>query len=407
MKPNYLWPIELKRSWRSRLVWPTAGITIFLAACGAPTKPPSQCLPTPSRDLSPTSTAFYATALERHQPLGRVAGRSRPLPKPVEVTDQFADAVAYAASQDSYALLIWSQGRFALERYFEGYDSELRPESASMHKSVLGLLVAAAIADGLFQSADQTIGRFIPEWADDPRGDITIRQLLTMSSGLKPLSREGGEQSPAVKFWMGPTDPRATLLELQQIEPVTGVFHYQNTVPQLMLTVLEAATGQSYAEYLSKRLWQPIGAGDAYLWLYEEEGFPRGFTALMARPRDWLRLGLLVKDRGSFAGQQIIPTALLDQATAASTANPNYGWYIWRGERYESQRYYTPARTPPSVRASAPYRADDMLFFDGFGGQRVYISQSRDLVIVRLGAMRMDWDDAELPNRVIAALDKQ
>ena len=144
------------------------------------------------------------------------------------------------------------------------------------------------------------------------------------------------------------------------------------------------------------RLWAPLGAEDASVWLYEEDGFPRGHTALLARPRDWLRLGLLIKDQGKFEGEQLIPEALMEAATTPSAANANYGWQIWLGNEYQDMRFYNDAKIGPSVLASEPYAADDIVFFDGFGGQRVYTSRSENLVIVRLGALRFDWDDARL-----------
>ena len=126
----------------------------------------------------------------------------------------------------------------------------------------------------------------------------------------------------------------------------------------------------------------------------------------MARPRDWLQLGLLWKDQGVSDGQQIIHPDIIDQATSPSERNPNYGWQIWRGETYEPKRYYNEDQTGIGIPASAPYGVDDLIFFDGFGGQRVYISKKEDLVIVRMGDARMDWDDAVLPNLVLEALNE-
>ncbi|MEO0997367.1 MAG: serine hydrolase [Pseudomonadota bacterium] len=383
----------------------------FVAACGTPTSGASQSADSGS-DTAPGSDSppadWYATAMERHRPLGRIAGKlTTPLPAAAGRDNRFDAAIAHAGDRDSYALLVWHDGGLVLEHYFPPYTAELRPESASMHKSVLGLAVAAAIADGAIGSADDRVGRYIAAWDDDPRGDITIRQLLTMTSGLKPLSRDGGTESDAYKYWYNGADARETLLSLElEHEPGT-VFYYQDTVPQLLLMVLESATGSPYEAYLSERLWQRLGADDAFVWRNEADGFPRAQSALMARARDWLRVGLLIKDRGRFAGEQIIAADVMDEATAPSAANPNYGWQLWRGAVYEPQRYYNEFKSTASFAASAPYRAGDFLFFDGFGGQRVYISRSEDLVLVRLGALQFDWDDAVLPNLVVDALHRR
>lgn len=360
----------------------------------------------PIKEQPPALSAdWYATAIDRHKPLGRIIGNAKPLSRNQIYNGRFDKVIEYAASQQSYSLLIWQGGDFVLEHYFPPYTDNLKPESASMHKSVLALLVAAAIADGHIRHADQRIGDFLDDWATDPRGDITIRQLLTMSSGLKPLESQGGKESQAYQYWFNGADARRTLLGLPlEHEPGT-VFYYQDTLPGLLVLILEAATGQTYQRYLSERLWKRIGADDAHVWLNEETGFPRGYTELMAQARDWLRIGLLIKDHGSYDGDQIIPASLMRQASAPSTTNPNYAWLTWRGESYQAVRYYNQFNIGVGVMASAPYKVDDFLFFDGFGGQRVFVSRSKDLVIVRLGALQPGWDDAILPNLVIDALD--
>lgn len=364
---------------------------------------PKATAPAPAPQMLPN---WYATAMERHQPLGKVEGDLRPLPAPAQNAVGFDAVIDYAAQQQSYSLLIWHDGALVLEHYFEPYDAELRPESASMHKSVLGLVVAAAIDDGFIASVDDGVGKYLAEWSDDPRGDITLRQLLTMSSGLKPLSREGGEQSAAFRYLFEGREARQATLNLSLEQTPGELFYYQDTNPQVLVLALEQATGMPYQQYLSQRLWQRIGADDAYVWMNEPERFPRGNTALMAKARDWLKVGLLIKDGGIYQGDQVISSAMMAEATAASSANPNYGWLIWRGAEYEPVRYYNALKQGAGFAVSAPFKADDMLYFDGFGGQRVFISRDKDLVIVRLGAMHFDWDDAILPNLVIDALEQ-
>jgi len=131
----------------------------------------------------------------------------------------------------------------------------------------------------------------------------------------------------------------------------------------------------------------------------------RTYTAFLARAEDWLRLGLVVKDRGEFLGQRILPAEWIDSMTTPASTNPNYGFQLWRAHPYQARRYYNPALKGLSTAASEPIRAKDMVFFDGVGGQRIYISRERDLIVVRLGVARPDWDDSALPNAVLNALD--
>lgn len=360
--------------------------------------------PRQSEAASEGSWQFHS-AMDRHRPLAKVQGVWRPDDIPTKNNDEkFAEAIRYAEETGSYALLIWQGGALRLERYFPPYNSDLRADSASMHKSVLGLLIAAAIADGYIESPDNRIGEYISEWNSDKRGDITIRQLLTMSSGLEPLSVVGGYESEAWRYVVDGEAARATTLARPLQNAPGERFHYLSECSQLLIIVVEQAVGRPYADYLSSRIWARLGAQDAYLWLNEPDGFPRGYTALMARARDWLRVGLLVKDRGrNIKGDQIIPKWLVDEATAPSEANENYGWHLWLGTEYQPIRYYNEDRTF-GFSSAEPFAVDDMIYFDGIGGQRVYISRSKDLIIVRQGDQRLDWDDTKLPNLVMNAL---
>ena len=121
----------------------------------------------------------------------------------------------------------------------------------------------------------------------------------------------------------------------------------------------------------------------------------------MAPARDWMKLGLLIKDGGKFNGKQIVSEDYIKKMVSPSATNPNYGWQIWLGTAYEPVRFYNEIKVGLSVAASAPFKADDMIYFDGFGGQRVYISPSNDLVIVRTGDPAFDWDESFLPNSVL------
>ncbi len=380
---------------------------LMLSACANTTAIESETDSSNQKATAAFAPPANSAAMQTAKPLGLVSGRPISLNEAFSEPNRFADAIEYAENLSSYSLLIWHKGALRLEKYFNGFDAELRPETASMHKSVLGLLIIAAIEDGFIESVDTRIGNYIESWNESTEGDITVRQLLTMSSGLNSLSREGGFDSQAIKFFSGRVDARATILGLRLQTQAGANFSYANTNSQLLALVLESATGKAYKDYLSERLWKPIGADDASVWYYEENGFPRTFSSLLARSRDWLKVGLLIKDGGTYQGQQIIAAELMEAMTSPSANNPNYGWQIWLANVYQNKRYYNDLKLGIAVPVSEPFNADDMIYFDGFGGQRVYISKSQDLVIVRTGDTRMDWDDSALPNMVIESLKNQ
>jgi CubicO group peptidase (beta-lactamase class C family) len=303
-----------------------------------------------------------------------------------------AKAQAYSDSLGGHALLVWQGGMLRYERYGPGVSEDTRFETFSMHKSVLGLLYGAALRDGIIHSLDDKVGDYLQEWANDPRGNITLRQLLTMQSGL---SLGGIDATAAVAF------------SRTQDVPPGSRFEYSNVNPELAGIALNRALKKAgrgdYAAYLSTVLLKPLGAGDAHLWLDHEGGEPRFFAFLQMRARDWLRVGILIDRKGRFDGQQVLPAAWIKALTTPSSLNPNYGILTWIGSPWSRYRSYGP-RSPVKVSNEAPYLAADLVFFDGFGGERVYIAPSLDLVIVRIGEPSFSFDDSIIPNAVIAGL---
>jgi CubicO group peptidase (beta-lactamase class C family) len=178
--------------------------------------------------------------------------------------------------------------------------------------------------------------------------------------------------------------------------------HYAAT--QLLQLVIESATGEKYADYLRARLWSRLGAGIARVRLDRPHGNAQVFCCLQARPRDWLRVGLMLQHQGEYGGQAILPPAAFQQLVTPSSMAPNFAMQqIWRGSPYNRIRMmdsHNPARGLPM---SAPFAADDVFYLEGRGGQRVYVVPSRELVVVRQGEVRMEWDDAGFLNGLIAA----
>jgi len=362
----------------------------------------------PANDAAkPPPPPPFSAAMQIYKPLGKVAGNfKQSIKTSLSQQNKFQQAIDYANTMDSYGLLVWHDDEIIVEKYFDDFDESLRSDTASMHKSVLALVIAAAIQDGHIKSAEDSVETYLDSWQGKPEGKITIANLLQMSSGLKPLSGEGGMNSPRIRFFMDGENARSTVNSMQlEVEPNTR-FLYANTNSQILALVVEAATDQPYADYLSKSIWQPLGAEDAYVWYYEPTGFPRTYSALLSRARDWLRVGLLFKNRGRVGANQVIRSDLMDKITTSSKANPNYGWQVWLGREYQAKRFYNDTNVGPSFVSAEPFAASDMIYFDGIGGQRVYISRAENLVIVRTGDMRFDWDDSKLPNLVMSALEK-
>ena len=313
---------------------------------------------------------------------------------------RLAAAEALASKTSSVALLVWHRGALRYEKYWPPFYATTRTNPNSMHKTVLALAIGAAVTDGVIPSLDSKASRWLTEWQGDARRDVTVEDLLRMHSGIE-LPRFGTWK--ATKLLLGSDLPGAVLSLGYSRAPGT-YFEYNNASSQLLLLLVERATGQRYADYLASRLWQPLGAAEAALWMDREGGVPRGFCCLFASARDWLRVGLLLAADGKVGERQLIASEWVQAMKTPSSTNPNFGMHLWLGSPPTKERKYNDY----SVKAfhSEKFLAEDIYYIDGFGGQRVYVVPSRDLIVVRTGVSQLDWDDAPLINTIIRAADE-
>jgi CubicO group peptidase (beta-lactamase class C family) len=314
-------------------------------------------------------------------------------------------AVELGARMDSHALLVWHRGALQLEYYYPGFGPDTRTPTQSMHKSVLAMLVGIAIEQGHIESVDDPASRYLTEWANDARAAITIRQMLQQSSGIGFPTVGFNPLGGFFQLVLGADIAPIVLGQPMDGEPGAR-FDYNSINPQALGILIERVTGMKYAEYLSTALWQKLGAPPAAVVLDSERtGMARTFCCLNAPAQAWLRVGLLHIDEGRVGDTQVVPADWMQAIATPAPANPNYGFLTWLGNEYEEYRYYN-RKTSVNVYQSEPFAAPDVIYFDGFGGQRVYAVPSLQLVIVRTGAMAPGWDEAELPNLIIRGIKK-
>lgn len=342
---------------------------------------------------------------DRYAPLDPVPGcgeRALPAASAPRLPDAaFAAMRAYHDSQKGLGLLVMVDGKVERELYAPGMGAATRTATASMHKSVLALLTGIAIQRRLMPGEDQPLSAFLPVAGD--KGAVPLRAFLTMSSGMRNY-RFAEPESRRIALGPGISD---VALAAPMEKPFDSEFKYNNANSQILGEALSAAVakrGMTYAQALSTMLWCPLGNAPATLWV-EAPGKPRFYAGLNANLRDWARIGEMIRQQGKVGRRQVVPAAWLAKMTAPSKASANYGYQMWRGSPYVAVRRYSP-ESPTTVAQSAPYRADDVLYFDGFGGQRVYIVPSAKLVIARTGETSMSWDDAVLVNLALDGLKR-
>jgi len=340
------------------------------------------------------------------QPQETVAGAYRPLETVADGPGQYAldDALEIAEEYDSDALLVALDGKIIAESYWNGATSETKLLTFSFHKTISALLVGLAIEDGYIAGADVPLGDLIPEWEGDPRGQVKLRDAMRMSGGFSHPDNARGPFSSAARFKFSSDIEKRTLEATLSAQPQPA-FDYGERPAQIVGMALQNALPVPYGQYLSNRLWAPIGASEAAITFSRKGGQAITYCCLMANARDWLRIGLLLEGKGTIDGRRVISQNWLEQMTESSPTNPNFGLFIWRGDPHSAARSYTPA-VPAVVRSAAPFAVDDVIFLDGAGGQRIYVSPSLNLVIVRIGAYRPDWDDTKLFNSIAGAISR-
>jgi CubicO group peptidase (beta-lactamase class C family) len=275
---------------------------------------------------------------------------------------------------DTLAFLIVHHDRLVYERYLGGSERSTLQTSFSVAKSFLSTLVGIAIDEGAIDSVDDPVTDYVPELLKrDQRFErITLRSLLTMSSGLRYV-----EQSSPIVPWGDDidtyygTDLRDLALSASQIEgPPGSAWLYNNYNPLLIGLVLERATGTSVSNFMATRLWQPLGAEVDATWSLDSEasGFEKMESGLNAAPVDYARFGLLFLHGGEWNGRRIVSEDWVRTATAADATSDPAGFYqrFWWIDSERPERFYAL----------------------GNFGQYVYVAPDADAVIVRNGS---DW----------------
>ncbi|MCS6948107.1 MAG: beta-lactamase family protein [Steroidobacteraceae bacterium] len=330
-----------------------------------------------------------------------------------------AAAAAWAEANNSVALLVWHRGALQLERYWQDHDATKLFSGRAMTRSVLGLAFGFAVADGKL-SLDDPAQRFLQEWRNEPRGRITLRELLQNISGLEevPLSAPSVPADAApwqrlVAFWrlysgkstrlsLG-TDFVSTALSFDLAHQPGYRFALSNANAQILGVILERATGVDYEKYVEQRLWRPIGGHSAEFYMDRANGMPAVYCCMRALAVDFLKLGLLLAADGVLDGRRVLPAGWVAEMARTSRVNPLYGLQIWAGRAKAGVREYATG-SGIGPRHSEDYLADDVLWMEGGGGRTVWAVPSRELVIVRLGRASPNWDASYLPNTLLRGI---
>ncbi|MDQ3836667.1 MAG: beta-lactamase family protein [Thermoproteota archaeon] len=280
----------------------------------------------------------------------------------------------FLASTQTTDFLIIKDDRLIYENYFNGYERDSINTSFSVAKSFVSALVGIAIDEGLIDSVDDPVTKYIPELQDkDSRySAITVKHLLSMASGLRYVEEET-PFSDDTKTYYDPNLRAVALSAVIEEEPGRR-FHYNNYNYLLLGIILERATGMSVAKYMEEKLWKPLGMEAPASWSLDSEanGFEKMESGINARAIDFAKFGRLYLNNGSnWDGEQIISEKWVSTSTSAnSTSDPSiayqYGWWIYplQDGSIDNKRHF-------SARGNL--------------GQFIYVAPEQGLIIVRHG----------------------
>jgi CubicO group peptidase (beta-lactamase class C family) len=302
------------------------------------------------------------------------AGASpRPLPPgpPLKLS---LDVDAYMAGQRSAALIVLQDGKVRLERYGLGFGRGGRWTSFSVAKSVTSTLVGAAIRDGFIHGMDDKVSQYIPQMKGSAYDDVSIRELLTMTSGVQWNEDYGDPKSDVARFNNHQPEPGVDALvsymrRLPRAAPPGTRWHYSTGETNLVGILVSQATKQPLATYLSKKIWVPAGMEQQATWILSRSGQEISGCCLQAATRDFARFGQFILEGARIDGRSVVPDGWLDDATTTRVGigerDRGYGYFWW-------------------TYADGSYAAR------GIFGQGIFIDPKRKLVI----ASSADWPKA-------------
>ncbi|MBA4609390.1 beta-lactamase family protein [Aeromicrobium sp. Marseille-Q0843] len=268
----------------------------------------------------------------------------------------------------------------------------------SITKSVVGVLLAVAAADGALD-LDDPVARHADDWPDASR-DVTVRHLMSMTSG-----REWSEALD--RAMIGASNQTAAALAVGQQDPAGTAWRYDNLASQVLSAVLGSTVGD-VEEFARERLFEPLGLADTS-WNRDAAGRLTTYAGIVSSCADLARLGVMMRDGGVFDGRRILsPEAVSELVTTSSEGNAAYGLLWWnnaegrvvevrRAAGFDVDREPFRGRLAPSVPADAFWAL-------GWGNQLLAVVPSQDVVAVRLGPKPAGPDDLTFDGFTAAVL---
>ena len=287
----------------------------------------------------------------------------------------------YFTDRNVAGLLVIKDGEIRYERYGLGNDAASRWVSFSVSKSVVSMLVGAAIRDGYIHDLDEMVSDYLPRLKGSPYDEVTIGELMQMASGVAWNEDYADRKSDVATINYQTLALYEQLRNKKRVADAGQVFNYNTAETNPVGTLLRAAIGNNLSTYLTDKIWQPFGMeSDANWRLTEPGGGEFGGCCISATLRDYGRLGLFALNDGRTAsGVEILPENWMKESTTPSKSAGYYGYFWW-------------------LNADGSYSAS------GIFGQAIYVNRQENLVIALHSARETAGGGFDLQSAMFTAI---
>lgn len=246
----------------------------------------------------------------------------------------------YMAAMNTSGVVALKDGKIVLERYGMGRTAAERWTSFSVAKSVTATLVGAAIKDGYIKSLEDPVTAYIPELKGSGYDGVTVRQLITMTSGVKWNEDYTDPKSDVAQAGFSTDTPGLNpivsyMRKLPRETAPGSKFVYKTGETDLAGILVSNAVGKPLSQYLSEKIWAPYGMEQDAVWVDDAAGHERGGCCLSMTVRDYARIGQFMLEGGQAGGKPVVPEGWVADATTAHVKFPpgdvetGYGYFWW------------------------------------------------------------------------------
>ncbi len=284
-------------------------------------------------------------------------------------------------------VIISQHNQILFEEYFNGFNKDSLHDTRSSFKSITSLLAGIAINKGLFTIEDN-IEKYITEWKDDPRGKITVKNLLEMKSGLACEGFFGIGPDCESEMWET-KDWLNYILNIPLRHNPGLNWAYTSMEPELIGIIISRTSGLTLIEFAKQHLFEPLEITN-YQWYITPNGGGYAAGSFFMRPIDMLKIAQLVLDNGKWEGQQIVSENWIQETTNCLT---DVEMSFTRFARTNNARYTTAKYGYFWYREKLKYKniETELLFASGNGGQYMMVLKDYNASIAFTGSNFGNW----------------